>query len=54
MRDGYGAMLWGGMQFHNKLDGAKYEGEWRENRANGKGAFWHIDGDTCILPYLNR
>lgn len=28
-------------------DGAKYEGEWKVNRANGNGKFWHLDGDTC-------
>lgn len=28
-------------------DGAKYEGEWKDNRANGNGKFWHVDGDTC-------
>ena len=26
-------------------DNAKYEGEWRENKANGRGKFWHADGD---------
>ena len=24
---------------------AKYEGEWRENKANGRGKSWHADGD---------
>ena len=33
-------------------DGARYEGEWIENKANGKGKFWHVDGDTCIILYL--
>lgn len=26
-------------------DGAKYEGEWKNNKANGRGKFWHVDGD---------
>ena len=26
-------------------DGAKYEGEWKNNHANGKGKFFHINGD---------
>ena len=26
-------------------DGAKYEGEWIDNKASGKGKFWHVDGD---------
>ena len=24
----------------------KYEGEWQQNKANGKGKFWHADGDV--------
>jgi hypothetical protein len=27
-------------------DGARYEGEWRENRAHGQGKFTHVDGDV--------
>lgn len=34
------------------VDGAIYEGEWSQNRANGKGKFWHVDGDTCIIIIL--
>jgi hypothetical protein len=26
-------------------DGAKYEGQWENDKANGKGTFWHVDGD---------
>lgn len=52
MRDGIGTHIW--------PDGAKYEGgffnpftiinslylgEWRTNKADGKGKFYHIDGD---------
>lgn len=31
----------------NKLiiDGAKYDGEWKNNMAHGKGRFYHTDGD---------
>ena len=37
-RHGPGIQVW--------PDGAKYEGEWRFNKANGKGKFWHADGDV--------
>lgn len=36
-RHGKGTQLW--------PDGAKYEGSWDNDRANGFGKFWHIDGD---------
>ena len=26
-------------------NGDKYEGEWVQDKANGKGKFWHADGD---------
>ena len=26
-------------------DKAKYEGFWKDDKANGKGTFYHIDGD---------
>jgi len=35
---GWGTQVW--------PDGGKYEGEWQNNRANGKGQFWHADGDV--------
>ena len=38
MRHGPGVQIW--------PDGAKYEGEWRQNKANGTGKFWHADGDV--------
>ena len=41
MRDGKGNQEW--------PDGAKYEGDWKENKACGKGRFWHVDGDICIF-----
>lgn len=34
---GKGVQLW--------KDGAKYEGEWRDNKANGRGTFYHVNGD---------
>jgi hypothetical protein len=39
MRDGIGTQEW--------PDKARYEGEWRDNRASGKGKFYHVDGDIC-------
>jgi len=38
MRHGPGVQIW--------PDNAKYEGEWRHNKANGTGKFWHADGDV--------
>lgn len=38
MREGPGTQIW--------PDGAKYEGEWHNNKANGRGKFWHADGDV--------
>ena len=26
-------------------NGDRYEGEWDNDKANGKGKFWHADGD---------
>lgn len=37
MRDGFGVQKW--------PDGAKYEGQWKENKACGYGKFFHVDGD---------
>ena len=37
LRHGPGTQVW--------PDGAKYEGEWQNNKANGRGKFWHADGD---------
>jgi hypothetical protein len=34
-RDGFGVQVW--------PDSARYEGEWQENRAHGKGKFVHVD-----------
>jgi hypothetical protein len=36
-RWGYGTQIW--------PDGAKYEGYWKNNKAHGRGKFWHVDGD---------
>ena len=38
IRDGRGIKIW--------LDGARYEGYWRTNKASGKGRFIHADGDV--------
>ena len=37
VKEGWGTQVW--------PDGGKYEGEWHNNCANGKGQFWHADGD---------
>ncbi len=37
IRQGYGVQIW--------PDGTKYEGYWNQNRAQGKGCFWHAEGD---------
>jgi hypothetical protein len=37
LRSGQGTQVW--------PDGAKYEGNWENNKANGKGKFFHADGD---------
>jgi len=37
-RDGFGVQVWG--------DGSKYEGFWRNDKANGKGRLIHADGDV--------
>jgi hypothetical protein len=48
MRNGFGTQVW--------PDGAKYEGSlnmfnylkglWKDNKACGKGTFYHLDGDV--------
>lgn len=38
IKNGWGVQVW--------PDGGKYEGEWHNNKANGKGKFWHADGDV--------
>ena len=37
IRHGYGLQYW--------IDGAHYEGEWQYNKAQGRGTFWHAEGD---------
>jgi len=37
LRDGHGEQVW--------PDSAKYVGDWRDNKAHGKGKFVHVDGD---------
>ncbi|CAD8120820.1 unnamed protein product [Paramecium sonneborni] len=36
-RDGFGTQVW--------PDGAQYEGQWKDDKAQGKGIFKHADGD---------
>lgn len=38
IRQGKGVQVWS--------DGSKYEGWWRDNKANGKGRLIHADGDV--------
>ena len=38
VRQGPGIQIW--------PDRARYEGEWQNNEANGRGKFWHADGDV--------
>lgn len=35
------------------IDGAKYEGEWRYNKACGRGQFYHIEGDVYDGEWMN-
>ena len=37
MREGMGTQTW--------ADASKYVGEWKLNKANGKGVLYHSDGD---------
>ena len=37
LKHGQGTQIW--------KDGAKYEGEWKDGKANGKGVFYHVNGD---------
>jgi hypothetical protein len=37
VRHGYGVQYW--------TDGAHYEGQWKYNKAEGQGIFWHAEGD---------
>lgn len=38
VRDGKGIQIW--------LDGSRYEGYWKNNKANGRGRLIHADGDV--------
>eukprot|EP00826_Nyctotherus_ovalis_P018707 TRINITY_DN1563_c0_g4_i3.p1 TRINITY_DN1563_c0_g4~~TRINITY_DN1563_c0_g4_i3.p1 ORF type:complete len:311 (-),score=106.52 TRINITY_DN1563_c0_g4_i3:49-981(-) len=37
-RDGNGVMIW--------IDGSRYDGTWKENKASGRGRLIHADGDV--------
>lgn len=39
-RQGFGIQKWS--------DGAVYMGEWVDNKAEGKGVFWHAEGDVYV------
>lgn len=45
VRHGYGVQIW--------PDGARYEGQWEFNKANGKGTFWHVHGDKYEGDWLD-
>ena len=45
VRHGYGMNRW--------KSSAVYEGEWVNNQTNGKGVFWHSNGDIYIGEFLN-
>ena len=34
-------------------NGDKYDGEWANDKANGKGKFWHADGDYYEGYWVN-
>lgn len=40
MRHGYGIQKW--------VDNAIYEGQWKNNKACGRGTFWHAEGDVYV------
>ena len=44
-RHGFGIQVW--------PDGAKYEGQWENNMANGKGRYYHSSGDVYDGDWLN-
>ena len=45
MKCGYGIQTW--------PDGAWYEGYWDNDKANGKGIFYHVDGDIYNGDWVN-
>jgi hypothetical protein len=45
-RLGYGINHW--------RNGAVFEGEWKNNRMNGKGTFWHNTGDIYVGEFNNE
>ena len=45
MRDGYGHQLW--------PDGSRYEGAWKNDKANGNGKLIHADGDVYEGDWMN-
>ena len=45
MREGIGIQLW--------KDGSKYEGSWKNDKANGYGRLIHSDGDVYTGEWLD-
>ncbi len=45
LRHGYGIQYW--------TDNAHYQGEWKYNKAEGKGTFWHAEGDVYSGDFKN-
>ena len=45
MRDGDGSYIW--------PDGSRYDGQWRNDKANGKGELKHADGDVYRGDWVN-
>ena len=45
IRHGYGNIIW--------KDGARYDGQWENGKANGNGIFHHINGDVYQGEFKN-
>ena len=45
VRDGKGVLIW--------PDGSRYDGYWKDDRANGRGRLIHADGDVYEGEWLN-
>lgn len=45
VREGKGVLIW--------PDGSRYDGYWKDDRANGRGRLIHADGDVYEGEWLN-
>ncbi|TNV78792.1 hypothetical protein FGO68_gene5616 [Halteria grandinella] len=45
LKHGFGLQLW--------KDGARYEGDWLNGKANGKGTFYHLNGDIYEGDFID-